>query len=119
MEQEEREVTRDMGQTFARENGMMFMECSAKTQEGVREAFEEIVLKVWINRFIEASFSVILMQLGFEFSCCFHILGGILGRCWIHMMQKVQRTDMDYHRKENRKVVGVACDSFYPIYASS
>ena len=36
-------VTREEGETFARESGSLFLECSAKTKVSVREAFEELV----------------------------------------------------------------------------
>ena len=34
---------REEGETFARESGSLFLECSAKTKVSVREAFEELV----------------------------------------------------------------------------
>jgi len=40
---EEGWVTREEGETFARESGSLFLECSAKTKVSVREAFEELV----------------------------------------------------------------------------
>lgn len=43
---EKREVSRDEGLRFARKHRMLFIETSAKTSEGVREAFEEVVRKI-------------------------------------------------------------------------
>ena len=41
-----RAVTTQEGEKMARNNGMMFIETSAKTKIGVMEAFEELVNKV-------------------------------------------------------------------------
>ena len=41
-----RAVTTQEGERMARNNGMMFIETSAKTRIGVQEAFEELVHKV-------------------------------------------------------------------------
>jgi len=41
-----RDVTRDEGQQFARRHGMLFIEASAKSKQGVQTAFEELVQKV-------------------------------------------------------------------------
>lgn len=38
-----RKVSKEEGMQFARENGCLFLECSAKTKVSVREAFEELV----------------------------------------------------------------------------
>ena len=48
-EREEGWVTREEGETFARESGSLFLECSAKTKVSVREAFEELVKGVMEN----------------------------------------------------------------------
>eukprot|EP00746_Dinoflagellata_sp_MGD_P039261 gnl/MRDRNA2_/MRDRNA2_19467_c0_seq1.p1 gnl/MRDRNA2_/MRDRNA2_19467_c0~~gnl/MRDRNA2_/MRDRNA2_19467_c0_seq1.p1 ORF type:complete len:235 (+),score=51.71 gnl/MRDRNA2_/MRDRNA2_19467_c0_seq1:88-705(+) len=40
------EVTRAEGEEFAFANSMMFIECSAKTRQGIKQAFEEIIFKV-------------------------------------------------------------------------
>jgi Ras-related protein Rab-18 len=38
-------VPRADGERFAREHGMVFVECSAKTRKNIEQVFEEIVLK--------------------------------------------------------------------------
>jgi len=42
-----RAVSASEGEMFASRNRMMFLETSAKNDEGVQEAFEEIARKVW------------------------------------------------------------------------
>ncbi|KAG2328689.1 hypothetical protein Bca52824_011417 [Brassica carinata] len=42
----ERAVSKKEGIDFARENGCLFMECSAKTRVNVEQCFEELVLKI-------------------------------------------------------------------------
>ena len=42
-------MTREEGETIARESGSLFLECSAKTKVSVREAFEELVKGVMEN----------------------------------------------------------------------
>ncbi|NWW81425.1 RB18B protein, partial [Climacteris rufus] len=42
----EREVQRKEGLQFARKHSLLFIETSAKTQDGVQHAFEELVIKV-------------------------------------------------------------------------
>jgi len=39
-------ITRAEGAEFARENGMLFFECSALTRVGIQQAFEEVLLKI-------------------------------------------------------------------------
>jgi Ras-related protein Rab-18 len=41
-----RQVTKREGSAFAREHGMLFIEASAKTQEGVMQAFQELLAKI-------------------------------------------------------------------------
>jgi Ras-related protein Rab-18 len=41
-----RQVSRSEGASFARQNGMLFIEASAKTQIGVKDAFNELCSKV-------------------------------------------------------------------------
>ncbi|XP_041968159.1 ras-related protein Rab-18 [Aricia agestis] len=42
----ERAVSREAGQAFAQKHRMLFIESSAKTQEGINLAFEELVQKI-------------------------------------------------------------------------
>ena len=51
--EQERQVTREEGQNFAREHQMIFIETSAKTKVGVQQAFEEIVQKILDSKTIE------------------------------------------------------------------
>mmetsp|Transcript_5928 Transcript_5928/g.6779 ORF Transcript_5928/g.6779 Transcript_5928/m.6779 type:complete len:207 (-) Transcript_5928:1060-1680(-) len=44
--QSERQVSRQEGIAFARQHGCLFLECSAKTKDGVAQAFQELVRKV-------------------------------------------------------------------------
>ncbi|PIK43098.1 Ras-related protein Rab-18-B [Apostichopus japonicus] len=43
---DKREISRDQGLRFARKHSTLFIECSAKTRDGVQCAFEELVEKV-------------------------------------------------------------------------
>merc|ERR1719159_329395 len=40
------EVTREQGEEFAFANSMMFIETSAKTRQGIKQAFEELIFKI-------------------------------------------------------------------------
>jgi Ras-related protein Rab-18 len=42
----ERVVSKEEGMAFARSNAMLFIESSAKTEEGVQQAFEELIQKI-------------------------------------------------------------------------
>lgn len=42
----ERTVSKDEGRAFALQHGMLFIEASAKTQEGVSQAFDELIQKI-------------------------------------------------------------------------
>lgn len=46
IDKENREVTREEGLRWARKHSSLFIEASAKTKEGVRTAFEELVEKI-------------------------------------------------------------------------
>lgn len=46
IDQPNREVTRDEGIRFAKKHRTLFLETSAKTNEGVKETFEEVVRKI-------------------------------------------------------------------------
>lgn len=41
-----RAVSKKEGSAFARANAMLFIECSAKTQDGIQQAFDEVVQKM-------------------------------------------------------------------------
>lgn len=41
-----RTVSKKEGSIFARENNMLFIEASAKTQDGIQQAFEEVIQKI-------------------------------------------------------------------------
>ena len=43
---QQREVSVEEAETFARRQAMMYIETSAKTREGIRQAFEEVVQKI-------------------------------------------------------------------------
>ena len=43
---EQRQVNKDEGRAFARDKGMLFIEASAKTAEGVGQAFDELIQKI-------------------------------------------------------------------------
>merc|ERR1712093_527527 len=46
IDQEDRQVTHDEGDAFAREHATLFIECSAKTKVGIEQAFAEVVTKI-------------------------------------------------------------------------
>ena len=45
-DESERRVDREEGMEFARDNQMMFFECSAKTEIGIKQAYDEILRKI-------------------------------------------------------------------------
>ncbi|KAH3723019.1 Rab18 family GTPase [Pelomyxa schiedti] len=42
----ERQVRREEAAMYARDKGMLFIECSAKTTQGIQQAFQELLLKI-------------------------------------------------------------------------
>jgi Ras-related protein Rab-18 len=44
--EDERKVKKSVGEQFAKDNGMLFLECSSKTKIGIYQAFEEVVQKI-------------------------------------------------------------------------
>jgi len=45
VDRDDRVVTTATGEQFAREHGMVFLECSAKTKKNIEQVFDELVLK--------------------------------------------------------------------------
>jgi Ras-related protein Rab-18 len=43
----DRKISRSEAEKWARENGMMYLECSAKSSENIQQAFEEVVEKIF------------------------------------------------------------------------
>ena len=44
--EDSREVAYEEGELWARSKGMLFIECSAKTSDGIEQVFEELIRKV-------------------------------------------------------------------------
>lgn len=69
VDQTNREVSRDEGIRFAKKHRTLFLETSAKTNECVKEAFDEVVRKIlettnlWDNHAVDAN-KVNLYQTG-------------------------------------------------------
>lgn len=61
LDQTHREVSRDEGIRFAKKHRTLFLETSAKTSEGVKETFDEVVRKIlettqlWDNHAVDAA----------------------------------------------------------------
>lgn len=53
----ERQVTQEEGHEFARQNGCLFVETSAKTNDAVMQAFDELVSKILDSPQLTATFS--------------------------------------------------------------
>ena len=75
MQEEEREVSIEEGQAFARRHGCLFVETSAKANTAVGQAFEELVLKVLetpslLNSTNSARLNVGGQNKGAASSCC-------------------------------------------------
>lgn len=58
VDQQNREVSRDEGIRFAKKHRTLFLETSAKTNEGVKETFEEVVRKILETTQLWDNFSV-------------------------------------------------------------
>jgi GTPase SAR1 family protein len=43
---EERVVSADEARAFARANSMLFLECSARTEQGIQQVFDELIQKI-------------------------------------------------------------------------
>jgi len=43
---EDRVIAKDAGVEFAKKHGMMYLECSAKTNTGIKEVFDELAFKI-------------------------------------------------------------------------
>jgi hypothetical protein len=50
LQDDERMVTEEEGLAFAEESGCLFLESSAKTRENVEKCFEELALKVCLEK---------------------------------------------------------------------
>lgn len=75
VQEEEREVSIEEGQAFARKHGCLFVETSAKANTAVGQAFEELVLKVLetpslLNSTNSARLNVGGQNKGATASCC-------------------------------------------------
>ena len=49
IDREDRAVAREEGEAWARSKGMLFLETSAKTTVGIKQAFTEVVQKILDN----------------------------------------------------------------------
>jgi Ras-related protein Rab-18 len=49
IDREDRAVSREDGEAWARSKGMLFLETSAKTKLGIKQAFSEVVQKILEN----------------------------------------------------------------------
>lgn len=50
--EDRREVSTEEGETYAKEEGLLFFECSAKSNQGVAEMFDAIG-ELWIHIFLQ------------------------------------------------------------------
>lgn len=75
---QKRQVTYAEGEAYARENGLVFLETSAKTAENVQEAFEGTAAEIY-RKIKEGVFDVSNeVSLLFNTMLCFFILGYLL-----------------------------------------
>jgi Ras-related protein Rab-18 len=45
-QEQSRVISKEQGRQFAKEHSMLYIETSAKTQQGIQQAFEELVMKI-------------------------------------------------------------------------
>jgi Ras-related protein Rab-18 len=45
-QEQNRVISKEQGRQFAKEHSMLYIETSAKTQQGIQQAFEELVMKI-------------------------------------------------------------------------
>lgn len=98
--EEKREVTRKEGEQFAKKMGALFIEASAKTKNGVQEAFGEVVRKVGLLDCQAGTFLTI-----FFFSFCLQIVE--TPDLW--RKTKPATSGVDLGGEEEREESGCAC----------
>ena len=68
-----RTVARDTADEWARTRGMLFMEASAKTKEGIAQVFNEVVQKILDNPTLLSNTrpAKVVVVVFFNFNCCY------------------------------------------------